>query len=155
VAEFDTYLWSPATDTRIPEVRIVHEDDDGERLSHSDAPFWTAHSLLLRAKAARALESTITGAGRFRPIDCREDELTMFRSSHLLDLLSEGSDLMTLPNGVVIGILRAVPKLAAEISVPMFGLKVWGERSPMYVSDSFVKAWREAGLVGLEFDPLW
>jgi hypothetical protein len=141
------HSWTPI------KVKVIREDR-GRRLRRSDAPFLGEHALIFRPSVIDALGTELRNYGELLPLACSDAELVVFNPTRLLDALDEeASSVRRFDSGRLMRITHHVFRPEVVRGVDVF--KIPNLRSsPTFVSEAFVKLWQEAGLRGLEFDPV-
>jgi hypothetical protein len=138
-----------------PEMYLVRKDE-GKELSMSDSPWLGQHALVLRRRAAAALEPLLSQYGELLPIACTEADLLVLNVTCVVDALNEReSEIQRFSSSDrIMAIWRHVfrPELVADIDI--FKIPVL-RVSPIFVGERFVQAWISAGLSGLVFSEVW
>jgi hypothetical protein len=110
--------------------------------------------LIFRQEAIRALGPLLTSNGELLPLRCSDAELSIFNPTRVLDALDEERSEVRRVAGPIIAIKRHAFKTEVIEGVDVF--KITSMRaSPIFVSGSFVRAWRAAGLRQLNFRLVW
>lgn len=138
-----------------PVVMKIIRVDEGRALTESDAPWLGSHALMFRPRACDALAQLLSQNGELLPVDCDGASLCMFNATHVLEALDEdASQLRRFENGKIMRVSRHVFRPDVIGATDMF--KIRNMRvSPTFVTQRFVDAWRDAGLQGLDFTPIW
>jgi hypothetical protein len=141
------HSWTPI------EVQFITEDR-GRRLRPADAPWLGTHALIFRPSVVDALGRELRAYGELLPLACSDAELVVFNPTRLLDALDEdASSVNRFDDGSLIWIDHHVfhPEVVRGVDI----FKIPNLRSsPTFVNEAFVKLWQDAGLRGLEFDPV-
>jgi hypothetical protein len=136
------------------EVRLV-TTNGSEALLQSDAPYLTAGLLVLRADAANNLGGVLDRFAEVLPLTCTDADLVAINVTCVLDALDvERSAVARLPSGRIFQVFHHAFRPEVVAGRPIFkipDLRV----SPIFVDESFVKAWSDAGLSGLAFPRAW
>jgi hypothetical protein len=142
--------WTPVR------MRLVMEEEHGEPLRESDAPWLGSHALIFRQKAVAALESLLLAHGELLPLECEQAKLAVFNPVNVLDALDEAASIVQrLPSsGRVAWIEKHVFRREVIQGFQVFKIKSL-RVSPTFVGEQFVEQWRSAGLRGLTFEQVW
>jgi hypothetical protein len=136
------------------EVRLVRTNA-GEALLDSDSPYLTAGLLVLKADAATRLGGVLDRYAELLPLTCPDADLVAINVTCVLDALDvERSAVERLPSGRIFQVFHHAFRPEVVAGRPIFkipDLRV----SPIFVDESFVKAWNDAGLSGLAFPRAW
>ncbi len=134
-------------------MRIVREDE-GLRLTHSDAPWFSSDVLVFSERAIDALEPLLTQNGELLRLNCSDRSLWAFNPT-LIDALDvEHSTVRRFSSGKLMTIQKYVffPDAIGRAAA----FKIPNRRaSPTFLEHAFVERWSSAGLVGLEFEQIW
>lgn len=139
--------WTPL------EMRLV-ASDEGKRLLRSDAPWFASHAPIFRQRAKDALSSIIGKDGEWLPLAAPGEEVWLY-NARLVDALDiERSQVRRFQSGRVLAIENYVFLPERLVGVSAFKIPEL-RASPTFVDETFVEAWRRAGLKGLDFKEAW
>ncbi len=125
--------------------------DEGKKFVPSDFP-WLGGPLIMRWKAIDALRDMLLAHGEILPLETDDGiELFVF-NCRVVDALDEAnSTIWRFPSSGRIMRIKDVSFIQSKIEgLDMFRLPL--RSSATYVSENFVKQYKKAGLVGLEFN---
>lgn len=130
------------------------KDDEGRELRRSDSPWLGVHALIFRSASIFGLRKLLNDNGELLPLLCRNEKLQIYNPTNVLPALNEDqSEIYRFDDGGIMMIRKYVLHENVVSGVDIFKLK--GLRgSPTFVSQRFVDAWTESGLVGLDFTPV-
>ncbi len=146
---------SPRSQSWEPLEMTLITEDRGKRYDYSDAPWLGAHVPIFREKATQVLRPILSHYGEFLPLECSGAKLSMFNVTRVVDALDEEKSVVErLPNGKLMWVEKyafngSEIKDLVVFKIPNFRV------SPVYCSQLLVDTWRAAGLIGLDFQPVW
>lgn len=148
IGTFPPTAWKPLT------MEMIY-DDEGKSLKPSDAPWLGMHPLIFRENAVFRMREWIEPYGELLPLNCSEGGLFVFIVTTMVDALNEAaSDISRFPDGRVMRVKKYVFDPKAIDGNDVFRIPN-PKSSRTFVSDRFVKAWKTAGLTGLDFEEVW
>lgn len=122
-----------------------------ERRFYSDFPWLGEHVPFLRKPAVEALGHVLLKYGQLLPV--RGEEVWLFNATTVLDALDhERSHIVYFDDGGILAIERYVFDRGRIGTAEVFKLPM--RASPVFVTNSFVKQVRSAGLRGVSFKAL-
>jgi hypothetical protein len=135
---------------------LVREDEAGKKLEPSDAPWLDSYSLVLRPAAVLAMKPVLDPEDQLLPMVSGTDELHVLSPKWTIDALDEpASDVWRFPDGSLSYIRKHAFK-ADAIAPTLAAFRVSRLRvSPIYVTETFARAWEVGKLRGLRFKLLW
>lgn len=137
-------------------VTVFFDDELETQLPPGDFPSLFADVPALSQRAVQVLGPLIEGNGQLLPLQCAEGEYFILNVTKVVDAIDERqSEIVRFPDGKkVLDIKRFVFVPAKLQNVDIFKLP----QQPLgqvFVTDGFVKAVRDAALVGINFEWLW
>lgn len=137
-------------------VETFDEEGESEQPIPSDCPSLFAGVPTLSLRAAEVLQPILDRNGELLPLNCEEGDYFIFHVTRVVDALDEaGSEIVRFPDGKKIMHIKHFIFFASLLNgVDMFKLpqQLLGS---VFVTDRFVQAVRQAGLVGFNFEWLW
>jgi hypothetical protein len=146
---------TPRADSWEP-IQVKRFVPEGQRAAKANDFPWLNIDLIMRRRAVDALCDFMEPYGEFLPLLVDDDvELFVFNVTQVVDALDEEhSVLERFEDGAVMWIDSYVFHEPLIRGVDLFKIPTLS-KSLTYVSERFVSAVAEAGLVGLEFELLW
>lgn len=137
-------------------VEIAFDEELKTQLPPGDFPSLFADVPVLSPAAVQVLQPLIEGNGQLLPLQCAEGEYFILNVTNVVDALDETkSEIVRFPDGKKILDIKQFVFLSAKLqNVNIFKLP----QQPLgqvFVTDGFVKAVRDSGLVGVNFVWLW
>jgi len=131
------------------------DSDDGRPFLQSDSPWLGSHALIFTANALAVIGPDLEKYGELLPLISDKKRLMLFNPCCVLDALDETkSSFQRLSTGRIMRVSRYAFRQEVIGDTEIF--KIQGLRvSPTFFTSRIVDAWREAGLMGLEFEKVW
>jgi Immunity protein family (Imm11) len=134
----------------------AYEEEIIEQRPPGDCPWLFTAVPTLSGRAVKTLRTILDGNGELLPLDSHEGDYFLFNVTRVVDALNEAeSDIVRFPDGKkVLDITRFVfiPQQVEGLDVFKLPQRPLGLT---FVTDRFVQAVRDAGLVGFCFEWLW
>lgn len=138
------------------QMTLLTKDERGKPRIPSDAPWLGDHALILKPTAVKEMDFFLFKDCELFPLGCEGAQLMIVNPIHLVDALDEERSTVRrlAPQGRIwrIDKYEFHPERIQGLHIfKISNLRV----SSVYVSDAFVARWKEAGLKGMEFNPVW
>jgi hypothetical protein len=142
--------WVPT----LAKVKLVAEEK-GRRFKLSDFPWFGDHVLVMKRKSHDALVDIFVKNGELLPLELKDKTELWAFNSQVIDAFDEdkSSVIRSQDTGRITCIEKPVFIESKLSCTDLFRLPF--RTSPIYVSERFVKRYKSAGLVGLEFKEVW
>lgn len=145
------HAWEPLR------VAIVVENKETDHLPRSDFPSLFANVPVLSGRAVDVLSALVGENGQLLPLDCEGcGNYVILNVTNVVDALDEKrSQIIRFPDGKKVLDIKHfvfIPSKLGNVDIFKLPQQPLGQ---VFVTDRFVKAVREAGLVGINFVWLW
>ena len=126
--------------------------DDKQECSPSDFPWLGGHALVMRQKAFDQLKDIWDATGEMLPLETGDGLSLYVFNAQVVDALDENnSTIIRFPGTNRIMRIKKIAFIRNMVErLDVFRLS--HRASPTFVSEMFIKRFKEAGLVGLEFN---
>ena len=136
-------------------VEVIH-DGGQDLLPPSDFPSLFSHLPVFSKRAAKVLEPVLKGNGELLPLDCKEGDYVAFNITKVIDALDlANSEPIYFSNGVKIMDIKRFAFHGDRLAETHIFKLPSTQSKKAFVTDSFVKAVNQAGLVGFDFIRVW
>ena len=134
----------------------IMDEDTGDVLPQSDCPLLFTGAPALSRRAAEILKPFLARNGELLPLDFGTEEYFVFNVTSVVDALDEeASEIVRFPDGKKVMDIKRFTFIPSRLEgVDLFKLS----QQPLggvFVTDGFVQAVRQAGLLGFHFEWLW
>lgn len=147
---------TPVEESKPLHVAVVFDEELKEQLPPGDFPSLFADIPVLSERAVKVLRVLVEGNGELLPLECEDGNYFVLNVTRLIDALDERkSDIVRFPDGKKILDIKEfvfVPSKLRNVDIFKLPQQPLGQ---VFVTDRFVKAVRDAGLLGINFIWLW
>lgn len=137
-----------------PQMKVVRSYK-GRKYKSADCPWYTGSGLALRERAMHAVKDLVESCGELLPFSV-EGEPFYFVNARIISgaLDMEKSDISRFTSGRIMSINKPVFYAQKLEGLALFRLSEISV-SVLYLGESFVRRWNEAGLTGIRFEKLF